>query len=143
MKFEVRGARPNGIYVISFSPASPPKLLVMQKPSLSTLLILCLVSYTYGQTNIRLFDQPMKVKQANIQIQSNTFTVTTAIELEFYNPNRKEIEGLYAFELRPGQVITAFQLELNGKYRDGSIEEKWKARSAYNNIVGKRIDPAL
>ena len=115
----------------------------MQKRSLSTLLILCLVSCTYCQTNVRLFDQPMKVKQANIQIQSNTFTVTTAIELEFYNPNGKEIEGLYAFELRPGQVITAFQLELNGKYRDGSIEEKWKARSAYNNIVGKRIDPAL
>jgi hypothetical protein len=32
-------------------------------------------------------------------------------------------------------VITGFQLELNGRYRDGSIEEKWKARTAYNTIV--------
>ncbi len=40
-------------------------------------------------------------------------------------------------------MITAFQLGLNGKYRNGSIEEKWKAANAYNRIVGKRIDPAL
>ena len=85
----------------------------------------------------------MRVKRANIQIQSKAFTTTTTIELEFYNPNSKEIEGLYAFELLPGQAITAFQLELNGKYRDGPIEERWKARSAYNSVVGKRIDPAL
>ena len=71
------------------------------------------------------------------------FTATTFIEMEFCNPNNQEIEGLYRFELKPGQVITAFQLDLNGKYRDGSIEEKWKATNAYNSIVGKRIDPAL
>ncbi|MEO6539671.1 MAG: TonB-dependent receptor plug domain-containing protein, partial [Ferruginibacter sp.] len=35
------------------------------------------------------------------------------------------------------------QLELNGKYREGSIEERWKARQAYSSIVGKRIDPAI
>ncbi|RYZ54879.1 MAG: hypothetical protein EOP49_04135 [Sphingobacteriales bacterium] len=89
------------------------------------------------------WDRPMELRTCSVSIHADQFTATTFMEMEFCNPNGKEIEGLYRFELRPGQVITAFQLELNGKYRDGSIEEKWKATNAYNSIVGKRIDPAL
>ncbi len=85
----------------------------------------------------------MQLKSCSIDIKADMFTATTFIEMEFCNPNNQEIEGLHRFELKPGQVITGFQLGLNGKYRDGSIEEKWKATNAYNSIVGKRIDPAL
>ncbi len=85
----------------------------------------------------------MQLKGCSIKIRADLFTATTFMEWEFYNPNDTEIEGLHRFELKPGQVITAFQLDLHGKYRDGSIEEKWKATNAYNTIVGKRIDPAL
>jgi TonB-dependent SusC/RagA subfamily outer membrane receptor len=74
---------------------------------------------------------------------ADLFTATTFIEMEFYNPGKEEMEGLYRFRLLPGQAITAMQLDLHGKYRDASVEEKWKARNAYNTIVGKRIDPAL
>src|SRR5688572_20333921 len=89
------------------------------------------------------WDRPMELRTCSVSINADRFTATTLLEMEFCNPNEKEIEGLYRFQLRPGQVITAFQLDLNGKYRDGSIEEKWKATNAYNTIVGKRIDPAL
>ena len=91
----------------------------------------------------RQFDRPMQLIKCSIDVRANFFTATTFIEMEFYNDNNQEIEGLYTFQLKPEQVITAFQLDLNGKYRDGSIEEKWKARNAYNTIVGKRVDPAL
>jgi len=97
---------------------------------------------TVGQTT-RKWDQTMQVRTCNIHIRADYFRAKTFIELEFYNPRNSEMEGLYTFSLHPGQVITAFQLDLNGKYRDGSIEEKWKATNAYNTIVGKRIDPAL
>ena len=93
--------------------------------------------------NNRLLDHPMQIKKIKMTVEADCFTAVTVLEMEFYNPNKEEIEGLYRFNLLPGQVVTAFQLELNGKYRDGSIEEKWKARNAYNTIVGKRIDPAL
>ncbi|MBC7948385.1 MAG: TonB-dependent receptor plug domain-containing protein [Chitinophagaceae bacterium] len=89
------------------------------------------------------WDNPMKLRSCSIDIKANQFTATTFVELEFYNPGSQTIEGLYQFELKPEQVITAFQLDLDGKFRDGSIEEKWKATNAYNTIVGKRIDPAL
>ena len=96
-----------------------------------------------SQTNPAQWDQAMRLKSISIRIHADLFTATTFMEMEFFNPREREMEGLYRFSLQPGQVITAFQLDLNGKYRDGSIEEKWKAANAYNTIVGKRIDPAL
>ncbi|HWI90223.1 MAG TPA: VIT domain-containing protein [Flavisolibacter sp.] len=112
------------------------------KKVLLAILAFCSLHNLTAQNN-RLLDQPMQINSMNIRVNADCFTATTFVEIEFYNPSEKEIEGLYRFALQPGQVITAFQLELNGHYRDGSIEEKWKARAAYNTIVGKRVDPAL
>ena len=114
--------------------------MFMQK--IITLLLATTISITLPAQN-RLFDQQMVIKQMNIRVNADCFTATTFIEMEFYNPKDKEIEGLYRFKLDKEQAITAFQLDLHGRYRDGSIEEKWKARAAYNSIVGKRIDPAI
>lgn len=113
----------------------------MQKLFLPLLFIIAFI--TQGNAQQRLFDQPVQLKSCNISIEANPFIATTVIEMEFYNPKDQEVEGLHSFQLNRGQVITDFQLELNGKYREGSIEERWKARQAYNSIVGKRIDPAI
>lgn len=113
----------------------------MRKIYLLAALIIVISFKSVAQN--RPWDKPMQLVRCSMDVKADMFTSTTFIELEFYNPNKEPIEGLYRFELNPGQVITAFQLDLSGKYRDGSIEEKWKATNAYNTIVGKRIDPAL
>jgi TonB-dependent SusC/RagA subfamily outer membrane receptor len=104
--------------------------------------VIALLSVTAGAQQ-KSFDQKVQLKTCNIKIEANPFVATTVMELEFYNPQDKEVEGLQYFELNKGQVVTDFQLELNGKYREGSIEERWKANRAYSSIVGKRIDPAI
>lgn len=109
------------------------------------LLLACLLSLSqlHAQPQLQKWNRQMQLKNCTINIKCGQFTATTFLEMEFYNPYERELEGLYQFQLKPGQAITAFQLELNGKYRDGTLEEKWKATNAYNRIVGKRIDPAL
>ncbi|MGF2413418.1 MAG: VIT domain-containing protein, partial [Ferruginibacter sp.] len=102
-----------------------------------------IIFITTGNAQQKLFDQKVQLKTCNISIDANAFIATTMVELEFYNPKDEEVEGYQTFELNRGQVITAFQLDLNGKYREGSIEERWKANRAYSSIVGKRIDPAI
>lgn len=92
----------------------------------------------------RVLDAHMVLQDCSVKITTDGFTATTVMVLEFYNPFKyAEMEGVYRFELTGEQVITGFQLELNGKFRDGSIEERWKASNAYNRIVGKRVDPSL
>jgi len=99
------------------------------------ILVLCLLLFNAKQVfPQQKWDRPIQLKSCAIDIKSDMFTATTFMEMVFYNPNNQEIEGLHRFELKPGQVITAFQLDLNGKYRDGSIEEKWKATNTYNTI---------
>ncbi len=101
--------------------------------------------FEFRETNSRqrLFDQAVQLKTCKISIEANSFIATTVIEMEFYNPKDQEVEARQLFNLNRGQVITDFYLDLHGKYREGSIEERWKANQAYNSIVGKRIDPAL
>jgi tetratricopeptide (TPR) repeat protein len=113
----------------------------MQKLILPLLLVFAIVTQSKAQQ--RLFDQAVLLKTCNISIEANPFIATTVVEMEFYNDKSQEVEGLHTFQLNRGQVITDFQLELNGRYREGSIEERWKARQAYSSIVGKRIDPAI
>ena len=103
--------------------------------------MLILSASALAQPARQQWDRPMQLVRCSVDIKADPFTANTFIELEFYNPNKVEIEGLFRFNLNPGQAITAFQLDLNGHYRDGSIEEKGKATGAYNSIVGKRIDP--
>jgi TonB-dependent SusC/RagA subfamily outer membrane receptor len=107
---------------------------------LPALLLLSAALFAQNRSN---WDKPMELQRCSISIKADLFTATTFIEMVFYNPNDAVIEGLQRFQLQPGQAITAFQLDLGGKLRDGTIEEKWKAQNAYNTIVGKRIDPAL
>ncbi|MEO6729703.1 MAG: TonB-dependent receptor plug domain-containing protein [Ferruginibacter sp.] len=107
------------------------------------IILCCHFKNLQAQQSQQKWNRQMQLKSCSIRIDAGQFTASTFIEMDFYNPNEQELEGLHQFTLMPGQVITAFQLELNGKYRDGTLEEKWKATSAYNRIVGKRIDPAL
>lgn len=113
----------------------------MQKIFLPLLFVMAFI--TRGKTQPRLFDQPVQLKNCNISVTANPFVATTVMELEFYNSRAQEVEAYQAFTLNNGQVISGFELELNGQYREGSIEERWKAVNAYNSIVGKRIDPAI
>lgn len=108
--------------------------------TLLSLLLCAVMQCSYSQN---IFNQDVELRSCNIDIKSNSFYATTFIELELYNPTDHEIEGYRSFQLNPDQAITAFQLELNGKYRDASIEERWKALRSYSSIVGKRMDPAV
>ena len=110
------------------------------KSSLLPLLI-CISSSLFAQGPI--YDQPVKLSYCKVSVQADVFVAKTTVELHFYNDQNREVEGLRDIRLHAGQIITGFELELNGKFREGSIEERGKANNAYRSIVGKRIDPAI
>jgi tetratricopeptide (TPR) repeat protein len=107
------------------------------------LQLLLMAALIVHSVQAQKWNMPMKVKTMNVSVIADGFTATTLMEIEFSNPRKDTVEGLYSFNLQEGQVITGFELDMNGKFRRGSIAEKWKARAAYNNIVGKKVDPAL
>jgi TonB-dependent SusC/RagA subfamily outer membrane receptor len=88
-------------------------------------------------------DQPIELQSVFINVKASLFTATTLLEMEFYNPNSKALDGEYNFSLSPGQVITGFALDINGFMRQGVIVDKQKGRVAYENTIRRRVDPGL
>jgi TonB-dependent SusC/RagA subfamily outer membrane receptor len=112
------------------------------------LLAVSLGIFVSGAAQIRFASftnqpQPAKLSACTAEVVADPFIATTTLTLEFLNPGKDTIEGRYQFDLPEGTAVTGFQLELNGVFRDGSIEERWAARNAYQKITGQRIDPAL
>ncbi len=102
-----------------------------------------LAGYATACSQDRKLDQPLNVQSASMFIEADRYFAKTVLELTVINDQSVEIEAAQNFILDEGQVITGLELELNGRYREGSIEEKWKAANAYNSVVGKRVDPAI
>jgi len=88
-------------------------------------------------------DVPIELKSLSIEVRADLFTAVTVMNMEFYNPNSKVLDGEYNFSLNEGQVITGFALDINGFMRQGVITDKQTGRVAYENTIRRRIDPGL
>ncbi len=67
----------------------------------------------------------------------------TTIDMVFYNPNGRQLEGNLAFPLLDGQRITAFALDINGKLRNAVPVEKAKGRQIFEAVERRQVDPGL
>jgi len=108
-----------------------------------TLVCILLLLPVALEAQDRLLNRKLRIQSSRVSIHAECMFATTVIEMTIHNPNPVEAEALEDFKLEDGQVISGLELDLNGHFRKGSIEERWKANNAYNRVVGKRIDPAL
>ncbi|MBY0574910.1 MAG: DUF2135 domain-containing protein [Undibacterium sp.] len=67
----------------------------------------------------------------------------TTVEMVFYNPNSRALEGNLQFPLLPNQHITGFALDINGQLRSAIPVEKAKGRQVFEEIERRGVDPAL
>lgn len=87
--------------------------------------------------------QPIELKDVAIDIAVRGFVASTRIDLTFYNPNARVLEGELVFPLSEGQSITGYALDVNGQLRQGVVVEKETARVAYEETIRRGIDPGL
>lgn len=116
------------------------QLLMSKKYFLPILLLLFFYNLVKAQP---IKDEPIELKYCSIDVVANMFIATTTMQLEFYNPNAKVLDGEYSFALQASQVITGFTLDINGHLRQGVIVDKQQGRVAYENIIRRRVDPGL
>jgi len=90
---------PKFLYVIVNKTASTKQNLAYAENYKSSVPAFIYRDASVGQQK---WERRMQLKSCNIHIKSDVFTATTFIEMEFYNPNNQEIEGLHRLELKPG-----------------------------------------
>lgn len=87
--------------------------------------------------------QPIRLAAVDIQIQTSGFLARTRIELSFHNPNARVMEGEFVFPLGAGQTVSGYELEVEGRMRQGVVVPKQTARIAFEDISRQQIDPGL
>lgn len=113
----------------------------MQKGLLFCFFV-CFSLFAAAQS-VTIKDSAVQITEVKITVKANAFSAETKVEIELLNPAPKLLDGELSFSLADGQTVNGFQLDVNGKMRDGVVVEKQKARVAYENIVRRRVDPGL
>jgi len=121
----------------------------------------CLFASTFGAATAIAKSPPVQIWQPPrlvisspvdiaVQVQSVRLTgdvrgrhAWTEIDMTFYNPNRRVLEGELQFPLLDGQRIAGFAMDVNGVLRDAVPVEKSKGQAVFEDVIRGNIDPGL
>ena len=87
--------------------------------------------------------QHLELTSVTVDVQIDERIARTRTDQIFTNHAEWEVEGIYEFTLPEGAIITDLVLWIGDKRIQGIVLEKEEARRTYDDIVGRRIDPAL
>lgn len=82
---------------------------------------------TEHKVDVNIIDQAAKVEVTQV----------------FYNDSKRMIEGNYYFPLPKEASVSDFKMYADGKVLSGELLDKKEARTIYEDIVRRNIDPAL
>ncbi len=88
-------------------------------------------------------ETPVALRSVDIDTVVMGGLAQTTVEMVFFNPNARPLEGNLDFPLRDGQNVTGFALDFDGKLRPAVPVEKAKGRQVFEAIERRRVDPAL
>ncbi len=110
------------------------------------LTLLCLAHAQPPRMTVRDQDGSVKLlrlEQAAVSVSFSGDVAETVLELNFRNDGERAVEGEFVLPLPDGATVSGYALEVNGKLRDGVVVEKERARTAYETVKRRMIDPGI
>jgi len=86
---------------------------------------------------------PMKIQSIAIDVSVRGTLATTTYDMTVKNPHNRMLEGEFEMPVGDGRTVARFGLDINGKLREAVVVRKELARSAFEEIVRRKVDPAL
>lgn len=86
---------------------------------------------------------PIRLDRVQVRAEINGNLAQTSIELDFFNPNGRQLEGELQFPLAPGQSVSGFAMDMNGRLREAVPVEKTRGQAIFEDVSRRRVDPAL
>ena len=86
---------------------------------------------------------PIVLQRLAISTEISGGMAETTVRMEFFNPNRRQLEGNLQFPLADGQQITGFALDIDGAMRPAVPVEKARGRAVFEAIARQQVDPGL
>jgi len=88
-------------------------------------------------------EQPVRLASLQIDVEVAGGAAETRVQMVFFNPNNRILEGKLQFPLAPGQVVSGFALDVDGRLRAAVPVEKARAQQVFEDIARRRVDPGL
>ncbi len=85
----------------------------------------------------------LTVENHRVSVIIEDQVAVTRIDQIFRNDSHWSLEGTYIFPLPENAAISDFSMWVNGQRVDGELHTKEEARRIYDDIVRRRMDPAL
>jgi tetratricopeptide (TPR) repeat protein len=86
---------------------------------------------------------PIRLQKVEVRAEVLGLAAHTRIEMVFFNPNERALEGELQFPLLDGQSVSGFALDINGELRPAVPVDKAKGQQVFEEVSRVRIDPAL
>ena len=88
-------------------------------------------------------ESPVQVRTLRIDGEARGGLALTTVEMAFFNPNRRVLEGELQFPLLEGQSVTGFALDVDGRLREAVPVDKARGQTVFEDITRARVDPGL
>jgi uncharacterized protein YegL len=85
----------------------------------------------------------LRLQSADIKVELADNVAKTFISQTFANDSERNVAGTYLFPLPKDTTFSSFSLQIDGKPVEGKILEANEARTEYENIVRRMVDPGL
>lgn len=87
--------------------------------------------------------EPVRVQSASVRAEVVGHAAQMRVELVFFNPNGRVLEGELQFPLGHGQWVSGFELDIDGELRPAVVVDKARGQQVFEDVIRARVDPAL
>ena len=88
-------------------------------------------------------EKPVTLEGVRIATDIRGSLAVTSVEMRFFNPNARQLEGELQFPLLDGQRVIGMAMDVNGKLRDAVPVDKTRGQEVFEEVTRGEIDPAL
>ncbi len=88
-------------------------------------------------------EQPVALRAVAIRTEISGSLALTSVELTFFNPNHRVLEGELQFPLLDGQSVVGMAMDIDGRLRDAVPVDKARGQAIFEDVTRAQIDPAL
>ena len=88
-------------------------------------------------------DLPVQLQSVRIRGEVSGRLAFTELEMTFFNPNARILEGELQFPLLDGQSVASFAMDVNGAMREAVPVDKARGQAVFEEVIRGRIDPGL
>lgn len=85
----------------------------------------------------------LPIKQLTVDVVVEDQVARVALDQTFHNDTTRVLEGNYRFAIPPDAALQRLAMYVDGKLTESAVVERMRARRIYEELVYRRIDPAL